>query len=112
MNNLLGTDPARFAMGCHARHIPLNLIFQHKGDQESEGKFAGVFQFQYPTDLLSQHETRRSHIMMLSDVFIRPRVIIATDHLRGIGLAGIYRDGFRSTMENLKSEGTDVLFKL
>ncbi len=110
-NNMFGDiDAARFAMGEHARHIPLNMIFQNLGDKSQNNKHAGVFQFQYNTDLVQKYQTKYTHIAILGDAFIRPRLVIGTDMFIGNGISHIYMNGFSELIQEAKN--TEILFKL
>lgn len=102
-------NAAQIAMGIHARHIPLNLLFQHTG--EAENRHAGVFQFQFDTDLVKPH-SKYQHILVLADAIVRPRIIVGTDELTGEGIASIYMGGFQKVMEAVSEGKADVLFEL
>jgi hypothetical protein len=84
----------RAVIGEHV-HIPLNMIFQGVGDPN---KMAGVFQFQTDPKLIKKlvggANTHNHHVLMIGDAFIRSKVIIASQHMQGNGIGGIYTTGF------------------
>lgn len=85
-------------------HIPLNLVFQETGDK---GLFAGVFQFKF--DGLGAQRIQglvgnKSHLLTCGDAVLRVTESHASDSLRGIGVSGIYRDGFLSMGREMREE--------
>jgi hypothetical protein len=75
-------------LGKPTLHLPINLIVQNIG----EGKVIGVFQTTQGTELLFNSD--KTHQFISGDMFLRPHIVYESNHMRGMGLAGIARDGF------------------
>lgn len=70
--------------GEHAVHTAFNLILQDAGEPD-RASFVGT---------TSHRSTMgfgfsKTHCLVLCDAIIRPHLVIESDHLRGVGLAGI-----------------------
>lgn len=102
-----GIDMNKVMFGENAIHVPINMFFRHFHD----GKHAGVFQFDYPTKVIGDYAKKRDGVFILGDAIIRPRVVIATDHCNGMGIGGVYTDGFQSVMDTLHTDQTDVVLE-
>lgn len=101
-----GVDITKVMYGEDAMHVPFNMILQATGVPH---KYAGVFQFEHEISKLEKMFGNTSHVLILGDAIIRPRVAIRTKSLQGVGISGIYRDGFLTVMDNLRSPGTEIL---
>jgi len=87
------TDVYTKAMfGCNAIQVPLNLIVQPVN--ESNTKVTGIFQGQHPNMAQMMFGSKRTHVLILGDAVIRPRLVIGSDHLTGEGLTSIASFGF------------------
>lgn len=86
-----GLDMTKVMFGQNAFHIPVNIISQDVGEGE---KVAGVFQTSHGLPL--RFNSQRTHVLALGDMMFRPRLVIASDHWRGMGISGLYKDGFIS----------------
>lgn len=97
-----GLDINKVMYGQNAFQIPINMI-----SQEVEGeKVTGVFQTSIGLPL--RFNSQRTHILILGDLVFRPRLVIASDHLRGSGFAGLAKDGF-ADMDGWLQHGDIIL---
>jgi hypothetical protein len=90
INDFYGFDTTRLLYGQNAFHIPVDFISQ-RVDSDS-GKVWGVFQTSMGLPLMGGSD--KTHVLMLGDMFYRPRVIVGSSHLEGTGIAGIAKSGF------------------
>jgi hypothetical protein len=79
-----------------ATHIPLNMIFQDTGEP---GKMAGVFQFKFDPKVIQKllaggMDGKNCHALVIGDAFVRTKIVAISSHLQGVGITGIYMDGF------------------
>lgn len=88
-DNLFGVDMAKVMFGQHAFHIPMNLIVQDCGDGVTA---AGVFQTKSGAPLFAG--SKKTHVLLLGDMVFRPRIILASNNLQGMGISHIFTDGF------------------
>lgn len=88
MSDLHGVDWTRVVMGDKAFKVAMNLIVQTYPD----GKAAGVFQTAHGLPL--HFGSKRSHILVLGDMIYRPRMVIASDAMRGMGISHLFTHGF------------------
>lgn len=98
-----GVDIAKVMMGERAFHIPINFITQHA----SENGVAGVFQTTHGLQLMGGDANKFIHVLTMGDMIFRPRLMIGSDDFKGVGMAGLYKDGFISHEQWLK--GTVIL---
>jgi hypothetical protein len=91
MESLMGdVDIAKFVMGKHAFHIPINLIAQ----KTDGAKVAGVWQTCSGLPLLGNSQ-KYNHVLTLGDMIFRPRLMIGVEKaFCGMGIASLYKDGF------------------
>ena len=85
-------DPyIRMMFGENAVHLPINIINQpdHKG-----GHTFGVFQMKHPAFEQLSFGGKKTHQLILGDMVIRSRIVLDSDHLQGVGLAGLATQGF------------------
>lgn len=78
-------------LGKPTLHLPMNFIVQSYPD----GKTSGVFQTVSGKPLT--FDSKKTHQLILGDVFIRPRLVFESDHLKGAGISGIFTSGFTET---------------
>ncbi len=83
-------DMTKVMWGERARHVPLNLIVQRVDN--TTGKVTGVFQTDAGLPLM--YDSKRTHVLILGDAVIRPRLAMGSDAFVGWGIAGLARDGF------------------
>lgn len=98
----------QLALDEHTLHVPMNFIFQ----RNSEGRVTGVVQFQMegnPIDeLFSMVDDAECHMLIQSDVLIRPHLIAVTKEHRGYGISSLYRQGFSDLSGWLKEKSDKV----
>jgi len=77
----------RAMFGEKAVHLPLNFILQNP----DESTLVGVVQCRLNPQTLKRlvKGSQKTHQLILGDAIIRPRIIAESNHLRGVGLAGI-----------------------
>lgn len=97
----------RMLMGENAVKIPLNLIAQDTGQPDT---FAGVFQFRHPNgaELFRSQDGQATHTLVLADAIIRPHAVMASEHLVGCGIGGVYTNGFTDMNEWVKDVRFDA----
>lgn len=88
MSNLFGLTPEQF-LGKPTLHLPLNMIAYAVGDGD---KVTGVFQTDMGRELLFGSD--KTHVLILGDVFVRPRLVFGSNEFRGHGINGLAREGF------------------
>jgi len=80
---MLGSDVAtRMMVGENGIHIPLRMIVQ-KAD-EGVVSFVGAIR-----DTKIKYGSKMIHQFVWGDCFFRPHVVLETNHLEGVGLAGL-----------------------
>lgn len=85
-----GLDMTKVMFGERAQHVGMNLIVQ-RADAES-GKVWGVFQCSDGLKLMQG--TARTHVILIGDVVVRPRMAMGSDAFRGSGVASLVTCGF------------------
>lgn len=83
MENVFGITHEH-VLGKPTLHLPLNLIVQDAG----EGSVAGVFQTRDGSQLLMG--SKKTHQLILADVFIRPHLAFESDEFRGYGISNLF----------------------
>ena len=83
-------DYARVLFGDNARHVPAWLYVQNQGD--GVVSFVGGSRTPVPAHP-ARYGSDRSHQFIVGELLIRPHVIVATDALRGNGLASLVSNG-------------------
>lgn len=91
MDSIFGIDHAKLLMGKDAIHVAINMIVQPMGD-DGDDSVTGVFQTRHGRPL--QFGRAESHILVLGDAIIRPRLVIASNAFRGSGLNHLATSGF------------------
>jgi hypothetical protein len=86
---MINLDITKLAMGENGFHIPLNFIVQQLRDGD---KVAGVFQTSGGRPMLFGSD--KTHILILADAIVRPRMVIASNHMQGAGIGHLYMQGF------------------
>lgn len=85
MNLYDGIDTARLMYGENARHVPVWMYVQDGGN--------GMVTFVGASNVGEPHPLRygsvRTHQFIVGEVIVRPHLVVATDTLRGLGLAGL-----------------------
>jgi len=69
--------------GENARHVAFNVVLQDAG--ENRAAIIGTTSFAS----LMGYGFKKNHCLLLCDAIIRPHLVIESDHLRGVGAAGI-----------------------
>lgn len=89
MNSTNDTDTfIRAAFGEHAIHTPMNFVVQALAPDS----FVAMAQCRVPPALFKRlvFNSKKPHQLIMSDIVLRPRLVMETEHLRGIGMAGIF----------------------
>lgn len=73
----------RAMYGIHARHVAFNVVLQDAG--KNKAAIVGTTNFARSMG----YGFEKNHCLILCDAIIRPHLVIESDHLRGVGLAGI-----------------------
>lgn len=79
--------------GKHAFRVPMNFIIQ--GDINNPAQISGVWQGESPEMKKMLFNSKKAHQLILGDIVIRPHLVLETDAFIGMGINGIYKDGFR-----------------
>ena len=79
----------RALFGVHARQAGFNYVVQGAG---AEGA-AIVGTTSYAQQMSFGAMDQGTHILVLSDIIIRPHLVIASNHLQGAGVSGILKSG-------------------
>lgn len=94
--SLYGDDQsaARIMFGENARHVPMWMYVQDQGRQDGQGiiSFTGASRVGADIHPL-RYGSERTHQFVLGEIIVRPHLVIATDTLRGTGLAGLATSG-------------------
>jgi hypothetical protein len=77
----------RMLFGENAVHVPMNLVVQ----QQSDGIVLVVGTMKGATALA--FGGTQTHQLLLGDAIVRPRLVLESNHLRGMGLSGIVTGG-------------------
>jgi hypothetical protein len=85
MGELYGGDMAQVMYGRNARHVPAWCYLQNQGP--GYVSFVGASRMGAPHPL--RYGSEREHVFAVGEIIFRPHVAIATDALRGTGLAGL-----------------------
>ena len=101
-----GVDYNKVMFGENAVHCGFNMIVQDTGD----GKIIVVAQSTSPRK--GQHPlqfgSKRTHVMCMGDIVVRPHMVFGSDAFRGVGLSNLIRNAFTSP-EQWIDEGDIVL---
>jgi hypothetical protein len=79
-------DYARVLYGQNARHVPAWLYVQDAGD--GLVSFVGASRVDDAAHPL-RYGSDRTHQLIVGEVIVRPHLVVATDALKGTGLAGL-----------------------
>lgn len=90
--SLYGDDQsaARIMFGENARHVPMWMYVQDAGNGVIS--FVGASRIAQDAHPL-RYGSERTHQFVLGEIIVRPQLVIATDTLRGTGLAGLAISG-------------------
>ena len=83
-------DYVRVLFGEHAVHVPAWLYVQNQGD--GVVTFVGASRSPTPAHPL-RYGSDRTHQFILGEIVVRPHQVVATDALRGSGLAHLVARG-------------------
>ncbi len=87
---LYGDHAVRLFWGPDARHVPAWMYVQRQG--VGTVSFVGASRVDVPHPLW-YGRTLWQHGFMVGELIVRPRVLIGTDALRGMGLGGLATHG-------------------
>jgi hypothetical protein len=90
-----GDDVAtKIMFGENARHVPMWMYVQDQGTQDGQRyvSFVGASKVGADTHPL-RYGSERVHQFVLGEIIVRPHLVIATDTLQGMGLAGLATNG-------------------
>lgn len=98
----MNIDPyIRALFGANAIHVPFNCIVQ--ADMQHNTVSAVVVVGGTPQIKDYLFGSKMTHQLILGDAVIRPRLVFESDHLRGVGFAGLARNGMSNVDEWLKN---------
>jgi len=91
-SSLYGSDQAaaQIMFGENARHVPMWMYVQDSGS--GVVSFTGASRVGEASHPL-RYGSERTHQFILGELVIRPHLVMATDTLRGMGLAGLATNG-------------------
>lgn len=93
-----GVDYTKVMFGENAVHCGFNMIVQDAGD----GKIIVIAQSTSP---IKGHQhplqfgSKRTHVMCMGDIVVRPHMVFGSDAFRGAGLNNLIRTAFTSPAE-------------
>ena len=96
----------KIMFGEHAFRVPMNFIIQ--GDTNNPNELAGVFQGRHPAMKQMLFGSKKCHQLILGDIVIRPHLVVESDAFIGMGINGIYKDGFRD-LDKWITQGSTLL---
>jgi hypothetical protein len=103
-----GVDYTKVMFGENAVHCGFNMIVQDAGD----GKIIVVAQSTSPQRGQKQHPlqfgSKRTHVLCMGDIVVRPHMVFGSDAFRGAGLNNLIRNAFTSP-EQWIDEGDVIL---
>lgn len=103
MNN---EDPyVRMLLGQYARKAAFNYVVQRAG----ENRAAIIGNTTFASEMSFDASAEAPHVLVLCDVVIRPHLVIASDHLTGMGVSGILTDGALSEPDEWLKRGKVIL---
>ena len=76
--------------GAGSRHIAFNYVVQDCGGRN---RAAIIGTTSFAKEMSFDGMGKKTHTLVLCDAIVRPRLVVVSDHLRGVGLSGIARDG-------------------
>lgn len=95
-------DYTQALYGQHARHVPAWMYVQDGGT--GIVSFVGASKVNVEQHLAGVHPLRygstRTHQLIVGEIIVRPHLVVATDDLRGMGLAGLATNDHWATAEN------------
>jgi hypothetical protein len=101
------TDAFTKAMfGQHARQIAFNVVIQD--GEDGKGTIIGNTMFGREM----RFGAKGTHVLLLCDAIIRPHLVIGSNHLRGVGSAGILTSSALTGTEEWIRHGTVALNNL
>jgi len=80
--------------GKGSKHIAFNYVVQSAGDSLDRAAIIGTTCF--AKDMSFGGIAKKTHTLVMCDAIVRPRLVVVSDHLRGVGTSGILRDGIAS----------------
>jgi hypothetical protein len=94
--------------GQHAVHAAFNYIVQESGTKdEDRGLIAGNTSF---VEAMSFGGVNHGiHTLVLCDVVIRPRLVIASSHLKGSGASGLFKGMALATVKPWLDQGKIII---
>jgi len=83
-------DVAQIMFGANARHVPAWMYVQDAG--AGTVSLVGASRVAQPAHPL-RYDSGRCHQFVIAELIVRPHLVVATDALRGSGLAGLATGG-------------------
>lgn len=82
----------RAMFGQHAMHVPMNFIVQAVPEDNA---FVAMVKSRIAESTIRKliFKSRMPHQLIISDVIIRPQLVVESKHLVGVGLSGIATSG-------------------
>ena len=95
----------RAMFGHYAIQTPLNIIFQ----DTQEDALVGIIKARVSPSVIKRlfQGSRLTHHLFMGDGVLRPKMIVGSNHLRGVGMAGIMTCGDR--IEDWVRQGKVIL---
>lgn len=81
-----GIDMTKVLFGENARHVPAWLYVQGEGGMVS---FVGASRMPHLDEHPLRYASQRTHQFIVGELVVRPHLVVATDTLRGMGLASL-----------------------
>lgn len=78
-------DYSKVLFGANAVHVPAWMYVQHQGD--GMVSFTGASRLPSAPEHPLRYGSQRTHQFVLGEIVVRPHLVVATDALRGSGLA-------------------------
>ena len=91
----------RAMFGQNAIQVPFNCIVQ--ADQSNNTLVAVIVVGGTPQSMRYTFDSKKIHQLIVGDAIIRPHLVMESNHLRGMGIAGIARDGFTDVQAWMKN---------
>lgn len=108
-------DYTQLMYGQHARHVPCWLYVQEQGEDRDRAKscvsIVGASEVGWDQHLAGVHPLRfgsvRTHQLIVGEIVVRPHLVVATDALRGSGLAGLAQG--HHDIERMLADGERII---
>jgi len=97
----MGITPEHL-FGKGSRHIAFNYVVQGCGDSLDRAAIIGTTCF--AKDMSFDGIKKKTHTLVMCDAIVRPRLVVVSDHLRGVGITGILTTGMAG-MEDWAKHG-------